>query len=181
VDNAVNPKYNPNPSCTARPTQVKCYQYIAPDGTYTNEPQTCGEEICSAVEYCDVNLSGCTAQTTSEEETTCQSVESCDGDQGDTCECVDVEVCTGGVDYTANPYDYANMECVNADGSSGWAFTDGSNPRYVKGLCAAPAINLSGNTILEGECGDATPAWTPSRSTSTSTTTREGRAETPRP
>jgi hypothetical protein len=25
----------------------------------------------------------------------------------------------------------------------------------VKGLCAAPAINLSGNTILEGECGDA--------------------------
>ncbi len=55
-----------------------------------------------------------------------------------------------------NPYDYANMECVNADGSPAWAFTDGTNPRYVKGLCAAPAINLSGNTILEGECGDAT-------------------------
>ena len=54
-----------------------------------------------------------------------------------------------------NPYGYANMECVNADGSSAWAFDDGTNPRYVKGLCAAPAINLSGNTILEGECGDA--------------------------
>lgn len=49
-----------------------------------------------------------------------------------------------------NPYDYANMVCET------WAFTDGSNPRYVKGLCATPAINLSGNTILEGECGDAT-------------------------
>ncbi len=55
-----------------------------------------------------------------------------------------------------NPYDYANMACENADGSSGWAFTYVSNPRYVKGLCAAPAVNLSGNTILTGECGDAT-------------------------
>ncbi len=55
-----------------------------------------------------------------------------------------------------NPYDYANMACENADGSSGWAFTDGLNPRYVKGLCAAPAVNLSGNTILTGDaCGDA--------------------------
>ena len=56
-----------------------------------------------------------------------------------------------------NPYDYTNIECLNADGTSGWAFTDGSNPRYVKGLCAAPAINLSGNTILTAEtCTDAT-------------------------
>jgi hypothetical protein len=56
-----------------------------------------------------------------------------------------------------NPYGYDNMVCENADGSSGWAFTDGSNPRYVKGFCAAPAINLSGNTILTGEtCADAT-------------------------
>jgi uncharacterized membrane protein YgcG len=54
-----------------------------------------------------------------------------------------------------NPYGYANMVCEDADGDSAWAFTDGTNPRYVKGLCAAPAINLSGNTILEGECGDA--------------------------
>jgi hypothetical protein len=56
-----------------------------------------------------------------------------------------------------NPYDYSNVECLNADGSSGWAFTDGTNPRYVKGFCAAPAINLSGNTLLTGEtCADAT-------------------------
>lgn len=55
-----------------------------------------------------------------------------------------------------NPYGYANMVCENADGSSAWAFSDGSNPRYVKGLCAAPAINLSGNTIISGEtCTDA--------------------------
>ena len=48
-----------------------------------------------------------------------------------------------------NPYDYSNMACDN------WAFTDGSNPRYVKGLCASAAINLSANTIVSGECGDA--------------------------
>jgi len=51
---------------------------------------------------------------------------------------------------TDNPYGYTNMDCET------WAFTDGLNPRYVKGLCASPATNLSGNTILLGECGDAT-------------------------
>ncbi|MBC2734010.1 MAG: hypothetical protein HF981_06600 [Desulfobacteraceae bacterium] len=51
---------------------------------------------------------------------------------------------------TDNPYDYTNMACEN------WAFLDGSNPRYVKGFCADPAINLSGNTITSGEtCTDA--------------------------
>lgn len=60
-----------------------------------------------------------------------------------------------------NPYDYANMVCEHADGSPAWAFTDetngGPNPRYVKGLCAASAINLSGNTVLTGDtCTDAT-------------------------
>jgi len=59
-----------------------------------------------------------------------------------------------------NPYDYYNMVCENADGSSGWAFVpeEGAlpeNARYTKGFCAAPAINLSANTILTGECGDA--------------------------
>ena len=44
---------------------------------------------------------------------------------------------------TDNPFDYANVVCENPDGTSGLAFTDGANPRYVKGLCAAPAINLS--------------------------------------
>jgi hypothetical protein len=58
--------------------------------------------------------------------------------------------------HSSNPYDYYNMECLNADGSGAWAFTDGENPRYVKGFCAAPAINISGNTILSGDlCGDA--------------------------
>jgi hypothetical protein len=60
-----------------------------------------------------------------------------------------------------NPYDYYNMVCENADGTSAWAYRpeEGvlpANARYVKGFCAAPAINLSGNTILNGECGDAT-------------------------
>lgn len=42
--------------------------------------------------------------------------------------------------------------------TAGWAFTVGSNPRHVKGLCAALAINLSGNTIPTGEtCADAAP------------------------
>lgn len=49
-----------------------------------------------------------------------------------------------------NPYDYNNMACET------WAFTDGTNPRYVKGFCAAPATNVSGNTVLTGEtCTDA--------------------------
>ena len=57
-----------------------------------------------------------------------------------------------------NPYDYHNMVCDTADGTSAWAFTEGTNPRYVKGLCAASAINLSGNTVLTGDdtCTDAT-------------------------
>lgn len=50
-----------------------------------------------------------------------------------------------------NPYAYENMACDS------WAFTDGSNPRYVKGFCASPAINLSGTTIqLADGCTDAT-------------------------
>jgi hypothetical protein len=49
------------------------------------------------------------------------------------------------------------MVCEDAEGNSAWAFIDGTNPRYVKGLCAAPALNMSGNTILTSEtCGDAT-------------------------
>ena len=57
-----------------------------------------------------------------------------------------------------NPFDYANMECSTR------AFTDGSNPRYVKGFCASPAINMSSNNIdaCEGgssgiECADLFP------------------------
>lgn len=58
-----------------------------------------------------------------------------------------------------NPYHYYNMVCENADGTSGWAFrTDlgqPANPRYVKGFCAAPPVNISGTTILTADCGDA--------------------------
>jgi hypothetical protein len=42
-----------------------------------------------------------------------------------------------------NPYTYENMECDE------WAYTDGSNPNYLKGLCLSPAINISGTTIVE--------------------------------
>ncbi len=43
---------------------------------------------------------------------------------------------------TDNPYDYANLDCDE------WAYTDGSNPNYLRGLCLSPAINVSGTTIV---------------------------------
>jgi hypothetical protein len=166
VANTPNPDYNYNPGqCRRDPNQLRCFPYLDQDDNPTLEPQTCTEGVttceevttcedvptCATVVSCDVNLEGCSA------EDSCGPVDYCDID---TEGCTATEICTGGVDYTANPYDYANMECVNPDGSSGWAFTDGTNPRYVKGLCAAPAINLSGNTILTGECGDAATCLT---------------------
>lgn len=42
-----------------------------------------------------------------------------------------------------NPYAFENMECGE------WAYTDGLNPNYLKGLCLSPAINISGSTIVE--------------------------------
>lgn len=147
IDNFDNPKYKPNASCTLKPEQLKCYLYVTPDGIPTNDLQFCGD-----VETCAVVVS-CEDVTSCEDITTCGPVDSCENLTG----CTEVGTCTGGVDYTANPYGYANMICENADGSPAWAFTDGSNPRYVKGLCAAPAINLSGNSVLTGEtCSDAT-------------------------
>jgi hypothetical protein len=162
VDNPPNQDYDYNPGlCRKDPTLLRCYEYLDPNGNPTHEPQTCTEQTT------------CETVTTCEDVTTCQSVDSCEGlencEASITCEPVDScntadpgchfqEVCTGtGFDPTVdNPYDYANMECLNVDGTSGWAYTDGSNPRYVKGLCAAPTINLSANTILTAECGDAT-------------------------
>lgn len=47
-----------------------------------------------------------------------------------------------------NPYAYDYMECDE------WAYTDGSNPNYLRGICLSPAINISGTTILE--CTNAT-------------------------
>jgi hypothetical protein len=40
-----------------------------------------------------------------------------------------------------NPYAYQNMKCDN------WEFADGSNPRYVQGLCLDTAINVSSGNI----------------------------------
>jgi hypothetical protein len=55
-----------------------------------------------------------------------------------------------------NPYAYENMACDE------WAYTDGSNPNYLKGLCLSPAINISGSTIVEctGGTGNDTCADT---------------------
>ncbi len=55
---------------------------------------------------------------------------------------------------TENPYDFANMACeYRTDAGTVVVgeklFTDGSNPYYPKGLCMAPAINLSGRTPFE--------------------------------
>jgi hypothetical protein len=47
-----------------------------------------------------------------------------------------------------NPYDYANMACIDS------RFTDGSNPRYIRGLCMDQAINLSGTSIIN--CNNGT-------------------------
>lgn len=59
---------------------------------------------------------------------------------------------------TDNPYAFDNMECVNEDGTSAWAYTDdtngGVNPNYLEGLCLAPAINISGTTIVRCTTGE---------------------------
>ena len=174
VDYEANPKYKPNPSCKVRPNQLKCYPYLDLDGNPTMEPGTIVEqEVCEdeeswePVDFCDVSDENCRVETTTESvdfcdvedencvaETECEDTDYCDVADPN---CKLTQDCEDEIDHLANPYDYANMECLNADGSSAWAFTDGSNPRYLKGLCAAPAINLSGNTILTGEdCADAT-------------------------
>jgi hypothetical protein len=174
VDYEANPAYKPNKSCNVKPDQVKCYPYIDLDGDPTYEVGIyINEEICEDVEtwetvdFCEAEdpmcyitetwnpVESCVEGPTCSVENTCEPVETCDTEDPD---CHVEEVCTGGgtIDYTANPYDYANMVCEDAEGNSAWAFTDGLNPRYVKGLCAAPALNMSGNTILTSEtCGDA--------------------------
>lgn len=43
---------------------------------------------------------------------------------------------------TDNPYAYENIACDE------WAFTDGSNARYLQGLCLSDAINVSGTSIV---------------------------------
>jgi hypothetical protein len=49
-----------------------------------------------------------------------------------------------------NPFAFENMVCdatLSPDGE-GWAFTDGSNTNYVRGVCKATPINLSATTLL---------------------------------
>ena len=57
-----------------------------------------------------------------------------------------------------NPYDFSNMECAWYDGEGNvtegvWLFDPETdfNPYYPKGLCTAPAINLSARTPLTCE------------------------------
>lgn len=42
-----------------------------------------------------------------------------------------------------NPYDYTNLDCDE------WAYADGTNPNYLRGLCLSNPINISGTTIKE--------------------------------
>jgi hypothetical protein len=48
-----------------------------------------------------------------------------------------------------NPYAYENMFCEN------WVYTDGSNPRYVEGLCLDNMINVSGTNIVSCDNGSS--------------------------
>jgi hypothetical protein len=48
-----------------------------------------------------------------------------------------------------NPYHYDNMVCDD------WAYTDGSNPHYLHGLCMDTPINLSANNIVSCDQGTA--------------------------
>jgi hypothetical protein len=48
-----------------------------------------------------------------------------------------------------NPYAYENMACDE------WVYTDGSNPRYVQGLCLDNMINVSGTNIDACDNGDS--------------------------
>ncbi|MCB8984251.1 MAG: hypothetical protein H6659_10535 [Ardenticatenaceae bacterium] len=59
-----------------------------------------------------------------------------------------------------NPFAYENMECVNPDGTDGWVYPEDNtgqfpvNPYYLKGLCTAPAINISGSTAVSCDGAD---------------------------
>jgi len=46
-----------------------------------------------------------------------------------------------------NPYAYENMACDE------WVYTDGSNPRYLEGLCLSNMINVSGGSIVSCDNG----------------------------
>ena len=59
-----------------------------------------------------------------------------------------------------NPFAYENVVCdaFGEDDPSDWAYSDGSNPNYVRGLCLVEGVNVSGTTIItcdDGTGGDA--------------------------
>jgi hypothetical protein len=54
-----------------------------------------------------------------------------------------------------NPYAYENMFCEDAEGNSQWVYTDGSNPRYVQGLCLSNMTNVSSGTIVSCDNGSS--------------------------
>jgi len=68
-----------------------------------------------------------------------------------------------------NPFAYGNVQCVELadDGTATPAdllYSDGSNPNYVRGLCPAEGMNVSGTTIVScddgssgSDCADAFP------------------------
>ena len=58
-----------------------------------------------------------------------------------------------------NPYVYQNLVCEDADGTSQWAYTDGSNPRYLEGYCLSTGINVSGVTPTTCTDGTCTFPW----------------------
>jgi len=181
VDNDSNPEYDYNKGqCKKDPDQPRCFEFITPDDEYTNDPQTCTDGQCFEDESeCGLTGGGCEEtvifdssltscpdpsslainEVCEEGTESCSAVGFCDPDaveENQVC-IVDIVDCPGGFDPAVdNPYDYANMECLDANGESAWHFTDGINPRYVKGLCAGAAINLSASTILTAEsCDDA--------------------------
>jgi hypothetical protein len=120
-----------------------CYPYVNEDGEPIAE--------CPDGEICDTNPD--------------IDVDACyqylfDGEPVN--ECPDGETCEENPDYTpevqtfdttVNPFDYSNMVCDT------WQFEDGSNPRYVKGLCVSTPINMSGTSLVECErdCAEIFP------------------------
>jgi hypothetical protein len=157
VDCVPNPEYDYNRGqCKKDPNQSRCLPYLDENGEPT--------DVCNAGTVCYSDLPSCPEGETCTSTTLCEDVTTCGPDTegycpNDTDETRVCELIPGGdegFDPTVdNPYDYANMECLDADGNSAWYFTDGLNPRYVKGLCAAPAINLSASTILTAETCDS--------------------------
>jgi len=187
TSNEINDLYDYNKGqCKKDPDQPRCFEYYYIDENgetvYTNDAERCTDGQCYEDELeCGLVGGGCEETVTTDSSLTscpdpadleinevceqgtesCSAVGFCDPaavEENQVCN-VTTEECSGGFEPTTdNPYDYANMECLDANGESAWHFTDGSNPRYVKGLCAGAAVNLSASTILTAESCDSAEA-----------------------